>query len=93
MKKPRALARPLELELLVHYHVMGVEHNRVETRNEQYMLGVQALLESGLIHPTKEGSGTRGYDASYVTTARGRAHVEAILNLPLPVAVWETPPR
>lgn len=72
---------PSELEVLLHYYYTPVD---IENRSDLQSRPVGRFKELGLLAITDT-------DHRSHITERGKAYVEAILSLPLPVQIWVTP--
>lgn len=76
---------PLHLMLLLHYTVRYDEWPDIESKtNREYL---DNLADEGLLDRV-QGQIIR---RSYRPTDKGKAHVEALCRLPIPVAKWITP--
>lgn len=77
---------PLDIEILLHYHSRANDFRDGDFTAPAVAETIDSfrfakdLLQSDNLGPRK-----------YKLTERGDAHVLALLNLPLPVAVWVTP--
>jgi len=74
---------PLHIQLLLHAHAICEPiESLTDTKNEY----LNDLVKSGLIKPDEESAPHP--TSGWMTTERGRAHIEQILALPLPVKIW-----
>ena len=74
---------PLHIQLLLHCHAICEPIKGDTATKGQYLIDLE---QSGLIKPDEEAAGRP--TSGWVTTERGRAHIEQMLALPLPVMVW-----
>ena len=77
------LYSPSNIEVLLHCHYSPEIHPRHDA--PAVMDGINMLLENELItySPSTKGA--------FVTTEKGKFHVNALCNLPFPVSNWVTP--
>ena len=70
---------PNEIEILIHYHTTLSVHPRIDA---QAVIGaIERLLKQGLI--------IRMHGQEYYTTTlRGKAHIQQLCNLTIPIHVW-----
>lgn len=69
---------PIEIEVLLHYHVFSIDHPRVNT--ESVKLAIRKwVAEDILTVDTKE------------TTYRGTVLVKMLCDTPMPIRSWEDP--
>ena len=79
---------PFEIDILLHYYVSPDRH-RVEIDNPPIWRETrQWFLDNDLLRHREP---TIKSDASYEVTERGKAWIEHVCSLPLPVATWVMP--
>jgi hypothetical protein len=71
-----------ELRVLMHYYYSPEEHPDFERNPPVWEPTVDKLIRAGLVMLRMQGA------TAYVITEKGSAHVEALLNFPLPVQRW-----
>lgn len=69
---------PNDIEILLHCHTCPDRHPRMEAPGVRSTF--QSLEINGLIEEHKDGY--------FVTTGRGKAHVETLCTTPWPVQKW-----
>jgi len=82
---------PLEIQVLLNTYSRPnwtPDHDRSDVSKQFLWENVVPKLISLKLVELGEHKG----EACYLATERGRAHVEALVNLQLPVQVWVTPP-
>lgn len=79
---------PLEIEILLHYYCIGGEYRDGDHSAPAVRDALDSFVEvDGLLTRITESDLTIRHEI----TARGRAHVEALKSLPLPIQIWVTP--
>lgn len=73
----------ITLEILLHYYFSGEKYKWLNSKTES--MAVTTLLRNDLLQSGSE----IGLD--YSITPRGRVHIEALLNAPLPKPSWISP--
>ena len=74
---------PFELDILLHYYSLAGDHEVVRNNPPVWKETRGFFLESGLLM-----NDTGAINCSYCLTDKGHAYIEAILEVPLPVAKW-----
>lgn len=78
---------PLEIEIILHYHISGVDHDRMTA--PAVVDAIRRFMAAGLMQP-KTGS---QHKRSYELTDGGRMLVDALCSVPFPVQKWVMPER
>lgn len=82
---------PLEISILLHYHCTVTDYRDGDFSAPAVREAIDRFYKvDELLKPTPEA--LRGTWGAYVITERGRALVEALTRVPLPVQVWVMPP-
>jgi hypothetical protein len=76
---------PNDIEILLHCHCCPEPHPRA--RASAVSESLEMLLLEGLVQPYDSEHG-RIAAGTFITTDRGRAHVEQLCNLPFPERAW-----
>lgn len=79
---------PFELDILLHYYAHVDDHPVMFDRPPIWPETRDAFKAQGLLAEKDPDSDRK---ALYHLTNRGRAYIEAILAMPLPVQVWVMP--
>ncbi len=79
---------PFELDILLHYYGHADDHPVVARNPPIWKETRDAFREKGLL----ETDTTMESTATYRLTERGKAYIDAMLALPLPVQIWVMPP-
>ncbi len=79
---------PFELDILLHYYAIREDHPVVDRQPPIWPETCDAFLNEGLIEiiPVVQ----RQY-CTYRLTERGKAYIEHVLAVPLPVVKWVLP--
>lgn len=74
---------PFELDILLHYYGCADDHPVVQRNPPIWPETRDAFLETELMEFAVPGE-----SATYRLTARGKAYIEYVLAVPLPVVKW-----
>lgn len=77
----------VDIMLLVHYHCCPCENDGIRQAVPSYLESVRRLLELELLAMVPARRQDKDA-ASYTTTEKGRAMINKLLSVPLPVATW-----
>ena len=77
---------PYEIDILLHYYARCEDHGDVERKPPIWPSTLLYFLEQELLATANAEA-----QAHYAITDRGRAYVEALQRVPLPVQVWVMP--
>ena len=78
---------PFELDILLHYYGHADDHPVVNARPPIWEGTLEAFLSEGLL----EGILKTEHGATIRLTDRGRAYIDYVLAVPLPVRCWKLP--
>jgi len=79
---------PLKITMMLHYYAIAApysEHNLAHARSSAVHEQRQELLTDGMIFQDD------GRESGWGVTEKGRAYVDALLAIPLPVCKWVIP--
>lgn len=84
---------PFEIGVILHYHCRVGDHEIVTRPPPIGPSTLDWFLKEELLRPTRDDEQHIDHPAVFSITPRGRAYVEALQALPLPVQVWVIPER
>ena len=82
---------PFELDILLHYYTRCEDHEVVHRHPPIWPETRAALFNEGVIERVPKSSLTENYTCTYRLTERGKAYIEYVLAVPLPVVKWVLP--
>lgn len=82
---------PFQLEILLSYHYSTRDYLSPGRSYEAMVEALRDLCELQLLEENANAANDPG-ETKYKLAPRGKAYVEFVLNLPLPVMKWEMPP-
>ena len=82
-----------QILILIEIHVFCSLDACPHLKHDQEHIGflISGLLTSGLIEYDPRCHPDKSDPIGYVTTAKGRTHIDALHYLPLPECTWRTP--
>ena len=76
---------PLQIKILLHYYTCVDGYGRADdNRKEPAVIeAISQFMRNGMLKPSPEGL--------YTVTDRGKAYIDALRSMPLPVCEWRVP--
>lgn len=81
---------PLIIEILLHYFYSPTEYRNGDLSAPAVRDGIVWLRDEAMLIRTR--AERNEYGSTYEVTDRGRAHIENLKALPLPISKWVMPP-